>query len=85
MIFMQLLEAAKLLVEIIEECVTLNGSSIFFMPPKPQITLSDGYKIHITKSVEIDKETLSCIENIVKKNNLAYIEDKDGMMIYRKR
>ncbi len=82
---MQLLEATQLLTKIIGECPKIEGCNIMFMSPKPQIKVAEGYKIHMTKDFEIDKETLSCIENIVTKHNLAYLEDKNGLMIYRKR
>ncbi len=82
---MQLLEATKLFTQMLEECTTLDGSTIVFMPPKPQIKVAEGYKIHITKPSEIDKETLSCLENFVKIHGLTYFKDENGLIIYRKR
>ncbi len=70
--------------QIIEECTMLDGSAIMFMPPNPQISVAEGYKIHITKSFEIDKEALLCIENFVKIHGLTYVEEENGLMIYKK-
>ncbi len=82
---MQLLEATQLLTKIIEDCPKIKGCNVMFMAPKPQITVAEGYKIHITKNFGIDKETLSCMENIVTKHNLAYFEEEKSLMIFRKR
>jgi hypothetical protein len=82
---MQLLEATKLFTQILEECTTLDGSTIVFMPPNPQIKVAEGYKIHITKPFKIDKETLLCLENFVKIHGLTYLKGENGLIIYRKR
>ncbi len=80
---MQLLEAIQLLTKILEECPKIIGCNIMFMSPKPQVTVAEGYKIHITKDFGIDNETLSCMKNIVTKHNLAYMEEEKSLMIYR--
>lgn len=83
--FMQLLEATKLFTQILEECTTLDGSTIVFMPPNSQIKVAEGYKIHITKPFKIDKETLLCLENFMKIHGLTYLKDENGLIVYRKR
>ncbi len=82
---MKLLEAAELCVEIVMKCRKLDGASFMFTPPVPQITLAQGYKIHIAKITGIDQETFGCVENLAKKRGLTLFEDSEGVMIYRKR
>ncbi len=82
---MELVEAAELLVEILKECRKLDGATFQLMPPKPDITVAEGYKIHIASESGVNKDTLLCIESIAKKRDLNYFEDYKGIMIYRMR
>ncbi len=81
---MRLLDAAELFVEIVMKCRKLDGASFMFTPPVPQVTLAQGYKIHIGTVSGIDHETVGCVENLVKKRGLSLFEDSRGVMIYRK-
>lgn len=81
---MLLLEAIQLLTQIVQDCTTLDGSTIMLVPPKPEISVAEGYRIRITKGLEIDKETLLCVENFVKIRGLTCFEEDHGLIIYRK-
>ncbi len=80
---MKIVEAAELLVEILKECTKLDGCTLALMPPKPLITVAEGYMIHIDSDPGVNKETLACVESIAKKHDLNYFEDAKGIMIYR--
>ncbi len=54
------------------------------MPPKPQVTVAQGYKIHITSDKGFDQETYVRVENIARNRGLSSFEDANGLMIYRK-
>ncbi len=81
---MKIVEAAELLVETLKECAKLDGCALTLMPPKPLITVAEGYRIHIDSDSGVNKETLACVESIAEKHDLKYFEDAKGIMIYRK-
>lgn len=81
---MKAVQAAEVLVEILKECRELDGAALILMPPRSQVNVAYGYKIHIDSNSEIDTETRACIENILGKHGLISIESSKGIMIYRK-
>ncbi len=80
---MKVVEAAELLLEILKGCQKLEDSKLMLMPPNPTIDLADGYKLHISTNLGIDKETLAYIEEIVEKHGLSYRIIGNGIMIYK--
>ncbi len=81
---MRVLEAAELLVKIVIKCRKLDGAAFMLMPPKPQLSILEGYRIHIDKDSGIDQETFICVTSIAKERGLSCFEDYKGVMIYRK-
>jgi hypothetical protein len=80
---MQVLEAAELLVEILTKCKKLDGASFTLTPHRPEITLAEGYKVHIGKDAGIDQETFNCVTDIATIRGLSHFQDASGLMIYR--
>ena len=84
-LLLQLIEAGHLLIELAEKCKKLAGSTFSLIPPKPLITLFEGYKLHIFKEGGIDRETVNCIKDIVSHHALSVNVEEEGFLIYRKR
>ncbi len=82
---MRVLEAAELLAKFVIKCRKLDGAAFKLVPPKPEISIAQGYKIHIDKDSGIDPETFNCVTGIANESGLSCSEDYKGVMIYRKR
>ena len=82
---MELTEAAQLLVELVEKCDSLTGSSFALMPPNPALTLLEGYKLHVSIPSGVDRDTELRVKNIVYGHGLNLTVEREGFMVYKKR
>jgi hypothetical protein len=73
-------EASTYLKEFLVKC-KLDSDSFIFLEPNPKDTLSTGYKIRITTT--INNECRQQIREITKENNLAVIEEQNQIVIYK--
>jgi hypothetical protein len=73
-------EAASYLKEILNKC-NLASDSFSLIEPNSKDTLSKGYKIRIIASM--NKACREQVKTITKKHDLAVIEEKNQIIIYR--
>ncbi len=68
--------------EIIGVCDGLSEQAVMLMPPNADDVLSHGYQLHIKMPMS---DNLTCIRPLVKRHNLALVEEteKDLVVIYR--
>jgi hypothetical protein len=74
-------QAVDVIKEIFQECHTIEGRSLKFLPPQSNNALSDTYQIHIEKSGVNSIE--ACVQSIAKKHNFS-VKTKDRWLIVYK-
>ena len=78
---MNVAEVTDLLVDILKK-IDLDGSITQLSPPKQNITIADGYKLHVTVPKSNLNARLQLID-IATIDGLSYFESQDGLMIYK--
>ena len=78
---MNVTEVTALLVAILKK-IDLDGSIIQLSPPKKNITIAEGYKLHIALPKSNPNARLQLID-IATVNGLSYFESRNGVMIYK--
>ncbi len=73
-------EASSLLKILLTEC-KLDSNSFIFLEPKPEDSLSTGYKIRI--NAIIDNDCRNQIKEITKKHDLAVVEEQNQIIVYK--
>ncbi len=73
-------EAVTLMKEVAVACKDSDGTSVLVVP-QVQNSLSTGFMIHIKKT--LDAGEMKCIENILKKHNLAMHQEAGTILIYK--
>jgi len=73
-------EAASCLKELLTKC-NLASDSFILIEPKPNDTLSKGYKVRITAS--ISSACREQLKTITKKHGLAVIEEQNQITVYK--
>ena len=73
-------EASLLLKEVLVKC-NLSSESFVLVEPKPNDSLSAGYKLRI-KTV-LDNECRQQLRQITKEHNLAVIEETTEITVYK--
>jgi len=73
-------EASTFLKELLIKC-KLDSDSFVLLEPNPRDTLSTGYRITI-KTV-LDNECRQQIKEITKKHDLAVVEEKNQIIVYK--
>ena len=76
-------EATKVLKEIFDKCTLFDGEYLALMPSNAENIISHGYQLHL--KVPLDDEARSCMDEILKKFDLAlmYKAEKGLTVIYR--
>ena len=74
-------EAAGLLKELLDTFCSLVGKPFALMPPNSDSVLSNGYQIHIKKT--LDESTLLSLRKIVLERGLAISEENNLTVIFK--
>ena len=80
---MKFAEIAVLLREIIDNCPSLDGSTITLIPQRAMYPLFQGY--HINVKGNFTKESLGCLRKIVEGHDLVMQIKTDSVVIYETR
>ena len=73
-------EAVALLKEVAAACKDSDGTSVLVVP-QVQNSLSTGFMLHIKKT--LNPAEMKCIENILKKHNLAMHQEAGTILVYK--
>jgi len=73
-------EASSYLKEVLAKC-DLASNSFTLVEPNPNDTLSKGYKVRITASM--DSACKTQLKTITKKHGLAVIEEQNQIIVYK--
>ena len=73
-------EASCVLKDLLAEC-SLDMNSFVLVEPNPKYTLSTGYTIRVKAT--LDNDCRQQLRSLTKKHNLAVIEEKTEIIIYK--